>query len=432
MTESPTPEYGSPGSVKIEIGPKESQFFPVAEFMDGKGELLIEDEDGKEIARIRANTKSNTVLEEGDIQSYDLILRNGFRVLLPFPTLFNLAVFSGIRPDEEALGVKWLIDRFSDSERNFGLKINSEGIAFRNLSGRKQTCGLEKMEDIAPGEETGRAGRFWKSETGEKGLYEGSINGGNPVSAITLREAGLCEKYPNANETNIGIGLDSGVMVVADGMGGGAFGEGASSDVVRSILDSDGSTLARKAIEAHQKLYIYNRQVYFTKAKWSNAVMAAVQVQGDEFKGVSVGDSRWLQFRDGKMIKKSRVRSWVGRQMEEGKMTEAEAMNHPARNVVETAMGGEFMPDVDSGTMEDGDFMVVFDDGMGLTNEEICQVFSGRDVEPAEALKNIVSLTSERNLAGESDVQIDKETYVKAFAPKDNLGLIIYRHKKSV
>jgi len=243
MTESPNPEYGSPGSVKIEISPRESQFFPLNEFKDGKGELLIEDEEGREIARLRANPKSNTVLEEGDIQSFDLILSNGFTVLLPVPTMFSSVDFSGVWPDEEVSGVKWLIDRAINPERNFSLKINNDGAEYVNLSENMQSCGMRKAESFIAGEETGGAGRFWQSEMGKTGSYDDKINGGNPVSAITLREAGLCEKYPNANETNIGIGLDNGVMVVADGMGGGAFGECASSVVVRSILDSFGSTL---------------------------------------------------------------------------------------------------------------------------------------------------------------------------------------------
>ena len=415
-----------------ELLPQAVVVYSPEKFSKGKCRLQIEDADGKEIASLRANPQSNTNTEAGDIQSYTLSFSNGYDFLLPVPTLFNSAEFARIWPDEESRGAKqWLEEVLNYTDQHFGIKISDVGVAVENLSDKKVYRSLPQGPVAQKNRMvSGRDGLYWKNDIAGPGVFSGKINGGRPVYALTVRKAGFCDKYPKANEDSIGIGIENGVMVVADGLGGGAFGECASSIVVESILNSREKLIARRAIDAHERLYIFNRHMYFTTGRAGDSVMAAVQVVGDEFKTVSIGDTRWVLIRGGRIIKKSPIRSLVGALLETGRISPAEALTHPARNIVDTVMLGNFLPDVDSGKMEEGDIFMVFDDGVGMTDKEIEQVMSEEGVDPFRAAKKIIARTRERNLLGEDEMQTGDGEFVKAPAPRDNLGLIIYRHDK--
>jgi PPM family protein phosphatase len=436
MAMSSNPEYEAQvdaGSVKMELGSGQEQEFSPDEFKDGRGVLAIEDEDGREIASLKANPPSNTCLTDSKIQSFTLSLNTGYKVLLNVPDFFNLADFAFVDKDEVQGGAKNLMtEAVGKPRQNFTLKIRPEGLVCANLSRMKEYCDLLRPSAMQNnGMESGCAGLYWMSEMGQSVAFiKRHINGGRPVYAVTLREAGLCDKYPIANETSVGVRIESGVLVVSDGMGGGAFGEAASSNVVESMLNSKGVTIGQKAIDAAERLYVFNRHFYFTAGRVCNSVMASVQVKGDDFSTASVGDSRWVQIRKGKIVKKSPVRSLVGGLLENGQITLGEALNHPARNIVESAMMGSFLPDVTSGKLKEDDILVLFDDGVGVTDAELEEILSADGVDVVKAGKRIIAMTRNRNLAGEGLFKTGDNEFVKAPAPRDNLGLIIYKHTK--
>ena len=145
------------------------------------------------------------------------------------------------------------------------------------------------------------------------------------------------------------------LFIVADGMGGHAFGDRASQETARvldSLLPGERPSTAGRVLEAVAR---------------ANAAVQAISA--DEFAGTtltgialvqdSAGDScNWMAFNVGD----SRVYSWDGSSLhqvsvdhsavqelvDEGLITAAEAADHPDRNVITRAIGidGDMQPDV--------------------------------------------------------------------------------------
>jgi protein phosphatase len=108
-----------------------------------------------------------------------------------------------------------------------------------------------------------------------------------------------------------------------------------------------------------------------------------------------VGDSRVYRHRKGKLVQITRDHTIVGRLMEFGQITEAEAEIHPRRSELHQAVGGrpEVYPDVYAVTLKPGDWLVACSDGLSnqVTIETIERVL--RDARSAErAARRLVNL----------------------------------------
>ncbi len=89
-----------------------------------------------------------------------------------------------------------------------------------------------------------------------------------------------------------------------------------------------------------------------------------------------VGDSRVYRSRGGALTQITVDHSWVSEQVRAGSMTEADARQHPWRNVVTRAIAGGDDPAVDlsSVAIEAGDRLMLCSDGLsGLVTDERCQ-----------------------------------------------------------
>ncbi len=134
-----------------------------------------------------------------------------------------------------------------------------------------------------------------------------------------------------------------GVWVVADGMGGHANGQWASSTVISAIeaaplgggFDADiaGVTGAIQSANAH----------IFRSATEAGARMgstaAALYLQGDQFACIWAGDSRIYLLRDGHLHRMTRDHTQVQELVERGLLAPEEAANHPMSHVLSRAVG---------------------------------------------------------------------------------------------
>ncbi|MBW2523440.1 MAG: serine/threonine-protein phosphatase [Deltaproteobacteria bacterium] len=179
---------------------------------------------------------------------------------------------------------------------------------------------------------------------------------------------------------------DLGLFIVADGMGGHAAGEVASSEAVDTIhgmikrdltslgspdepFDEERLRIARRLMEAAIQGATYMvfalSEVDQGKSGMGTTISAAL-VFGDLLFTGQVGDSRIYQVRDDQVIQVTEDHTLVGWQVKQGLITEEEAKVSPHRNVITRSVGGRDYVEVDTGvlTIEYGDRYLLCSDGL--------------------------------------------------------------------
>ena len=125
----------------------------------------------------------------------------------------------------------------------------------------------------------------------------------------------------------------------------------------------------------------------------TRATCAVCLVQESGSWWAHIGDSRIYHMRDGRVLSRSRDHSHVEVLIQEGAITEEEALDHPMRNFVECCIGGDApVPDMTitrKMPLEDGDVLLACSDGLwsGMTDEEIAEISSRTSLSLAENLK---------------------------------------------
>ena len=166
------------------------------------------------------------------------------------------------------------------------------------------------------------------------------------------------------------------VFVVADGMGGHAAGEVASS-IATATLGELVDRPSRTPEDVVDSLALANRRILESAARHPGtagmgttaAGLVVVEVEGSQQCAVfNVGDSRVYRFADSLRlvsVDHSEVRELV----DAGIISEDEALHHPLRNIVTRALGSDPAPTPDVWLLapQPGERFVICSDG--LTNE---------------------------------------------------------------
>lgn len=213
-----------------------------------------------------------------------------------------------------------------------------------------------------------------------------------------------------SNEDAFGYSVEHGVYLVCDGMGGAAAGEIASSlavDEVMRILT--GRSAAEPVDEAiHQAVAAANEAIYSRsennpRLNGMGTTLVSVVVDERRVRIVNIGDSRCYRMRDQHLEQISEDHSLVDEQVRLGRMTAAEALRSPLRNVITRALGtqSKVTPDLFDLEVKPGDLFLLCSDGLtreltdGNIEELLC---AGGDVHQMCA-----SLVEAANNAGGGD-----------------------------
>jgi PPM family protein phosphatase len=180
----------------------------------------------------------------------------------------------------------------------------------------------------------------------------------------------------------------TGVIGVADGMGGHAAGEVASKlagDTISEILtstDTSSAPLAEKqpAEVIAEAVRIANSRIY-EQAQANDdqrdmgTTLTLVAFTEETAYVAHIGDSRGYLINDGGIHQITQDHSWVARQVREERMTEEEATRSPLRGQVTRTLGveGSVNPDMLAIPLQPGTALLVCSDGITdvLTNDEI-------------------------------------------------------------
>jgi protein phosphatase len=212
------------------------------------------------------------------------------------------------------------------------------------------------------------------------------------------------------------------LLVIADGVGGAARGDVASSAAVDELkrLDREPGENALGALagavhRAHDRLREIVRD--HPDLEGTSTTISAGIFDGKELGVVHVGDSRGYLLRDGRLQPLTTDHTLVQSLIEEGRITEEEARVHPHRNLILKAVDGvhEPEPDAHSVPLQAGDRVLFCSDGCSgvLDNDQLAEILGGDDLEAAA-----VELVRRALEAGSSD----NVTVVVAEAVEDDTG----------
>ena len=205
-----------------------------------------------------------------------------------------------------------------------------------------------------------------------------------------------------AARSDIGLGRysnnqDSGyagphLLVIADGMGGHAAGDVASSTAIARLVALDDAApgagdalerLTQALTDANQDLR--DRVAAEPSLHGMGTTVTAILSSGNKLALAHIGDSRGYLLRDGRLTQITHDHTFVQTLVDEGRLTEEEARNHPQRNLITRVLTGERddTPDLSVRDAKPGDTYLLCSDGLtGVVSEEtLTEVLSdGSDV----------------------------------------------------
>ena len=195
--------------------------------------------------------------------------------------------------------------------------------------------------------------------------------------------------YVRANNQDSAI-AGSTLIAIADGMGGHAGGDTASTIAVRTLahleraehhgtIAATAAALEKSILAAHDAI-VGKAKKEHELAGMGTTVDAVVLIRG-YWVLAHIGDSRAYLLRGGRLMRVSKDHSYVQHLIDTKRISAAEAKNHPQRNVVMRVLGDfdiDPHPDISVRLAEPGDRWLLCSDGLcgPLEDETIAEVLS--------------------------------------------------------
>lgn len=181
------------------------------------------------------------------------------------------------------------------------------------------------------------------------------------------------------NEDSIMTKPEVGLWAVADGMGGYEAGDVASNMIVTSMSEIEVhenlhlfvDDIEDKIIDANHKILEYSNIMHDGRILGSTIV--SLLIKGQVGICLWAGDSRLYLLRNNQLQQISRDHSHVQELLDQGSITEEEALNHPDSNVITRAIGtsAELYVDIKAFNVQVGDTFLLCSDGLYNAVDEI-------------------------------------------------------------
>ncbi|MFJ9328286.1 Stp1/IreP family PP2C-type Ser/Thr phosphatase [Streptomyces sp. NPDC101230] len=191
------------------------------------------------------------------------------------------------------------------------------------------------------------------------------------------------------------------LLAIADGMGGQAAGEVASSEVISTLVQLDDdvpgsdilTSLATAVQQANDQLRVMVEED--PQLEGMGTTLTALLWTGQRLGLVHVGDSRAYLLRDGVLTQITQDHTWVQRLVDEGRITEEEATTHPQRSLLMRALGsGDHVePDLSIREVRAGDRYLICSDGLsGVVSHQTMEETLGSYQGPQETIQELIQL----------------------------------------
>jgi len=211
----------------------------------------------------------------------------------------------------------------------------------------------------------------------------------------------LGDRQDNQDRAAVVVSEDAALMLVFDGMGGHSDGAKAAEtglkivqdmfmDSTLPIFDPEGFLYMALA-RAHDEVVALGEDLAVDFRPRATCAICLVQEGGSFW--AHIGDSRIYQVRGGHVLSRSRDHSHVEVLIQEGAITEEEALDHPMRNFVECCIGGDApVPDMSitwKKPLEPGDVLLACSDGLwsGLNDDDMAEIGTPGENNLVENLK---------------------------------------------
>jgi PPM family protein phosphatase len=211
----------------------------------------------------------------------------------------------------------------------------------------------------------------------------------------------LGDRSDNQDRAAVVVAEDAAMLLVFDGMGGHSDGARAAETALKvvqdifmeatlPVLDPQGFLYMALA-RAHDDVVVLGHDVAVDFRPRATCAICLVQEGGSFW--AHIGDSRIYQVRNGAVLTRSRDHSHVEVLIQEGAITEEEALDHPMRNFVECCLGGDApVPDMSITPKMDlvvGDVLLACSDGLwsGIADSDIAEIAEPGENNLAENLK---------------------------------------------
>ncbi|MBD8031704.1 MULTISPECIES: Stp1/IreP family PP2C-type Ser/Thr phosphatase [Solibacillus] len=216
------------------------------------------------------------------------------------------------------------------------------------------------------------------------------------------------------------------LAILADGMGGHNAGDVASemaiTEMHRLFKLVDAEDFASKQLKlewlrnavSHINQKIYQYSLTHENCQGMGTTMIAALLDENECLISHVGDSRVYHFADEEVKLVTRDHSYVNILLENGEISEEEAINHPQKNFILKALGTEISiePDFYELTLSNEAYLLICSDGLSnkLTTTEMATIISPQ-ISIEEKGKKLVQLANDRG--GEDNISLILMTTVQ-------------------
>jgi protein phosphatase len=216
------------------------------------------------------------------------------------------------------------------------------------------------------------------------------------------------------NEDAFGFSVEQGVYLVCDGMGGAAAGEIASSlavdETMRLLAGRAANAPLEEVVEqaiAAANEAIFSRSQCNPQLNGMGTTLVAMVAAERRVQVLNIGDSRCYRLRNEHLEQITQDHSLVDEQVRLGRMTHAEALRSPLRNVITRALGtqSQVTPDIFELEAEPGDLFLLCSDGLTRElHDSTIESLLSEGLPTLTPLANLCSrLVEAANQAGGSD-----------------------------
>jgi PPM family protein phosphatase len=260
---------------------------------------------------------------------------------------------------------------------------------------------------------------LWAVAQSSLSLYSPMMNQLAPIKAAMKTDRGRVRDHnedfvqsqePTTLEEEKSYGW---VYIVADGVGGADAGEFASEFATTQTLahyseDTEQAHFGHRLVKSMQSANtdLRTHVAESNDGKRMATTMVAAVVTNDRAYIANVGDSRGYHWRDKTIRQITKDQSLVAKLLEEGAITEEEAISHPHRNVILFSIGSEKTPKIElfEIALAPGDKILLCSDGLTrhVNDDEISEVLEGHDLE--HAATQLIQMANDRG--GQDNISV--------------------------